>query len=397
MHKLFRFVVLIALVTVPLLAQRKNLGTYEVAVEKDVVPVRVSGSGELNSLAILAFRSHGRYLVRASDFAFDIRFAQLGANQVRVDIVRGREASPYFSQAVTGTSMRNALFRAADVAVAQTNGLGLRGFFASRLAFVGEGTGHKEVYTSDLFGGEVKRITNDRALVLSPRWSPDGSKILYTSYYHSGAPDIFQIDLNTYQRTTFASFRGTNSGARYSPNGAQVAMVLSGSGSPEIWVAGARGGTPRRLTRADAAKSSPCWSPDGTQLVFAMEPGPQIYAMSAAGGAPRRLFSGFRYQAEPDWSRADRNKLACTVAAPSGGYQIAVYDFGSGKAEVVSRAPFDGIEPSWLDDGRHLVYTARDRSSSVLCILDTASGKSTPITAGSPVGASMQASVLAPR
>jgi TolB protein len=126
-----------------------------------------------------------------------------------------------------------------------------------------------------------------------------------------------------------------------------------------------------------------------------MEPGPQLYEMSAAGGGPHRLFSGFSYQAEPDWSRADRNKIACTVR--SGGYQIAVFDFSTGKVEVVSHAPFDGIEPSWLDDGRHLVYTARDRSSSVLCILDTLSGKSTPITAGSPVGASMQASVLDPR
>ena len=181
-----------------------------------------------------------------------------------------------------------------------------------------------------------------------------------------------------------------------SPNGQQIAMVLSGTGSPEIWIANARGGAPVRKTHSESAKSSPCWSPDGSQLVFAMEPGPQLYTMAAGGGVPQRLGTGFRYTAEPDWSRADRNKVACTVH-DSGSYQVGVYDFSSGRAEVVSKAPFDGIEPSWLDDGRHLVYTARDRHTSVLCILDTVSGKSTPITDRSPVGASMQASVLDPR
>lgn len=395
MHKLFRFLALIALCAsaASLSAQTRKLGEVTIAVDKDTIAVRVSSATpELNGLAQLAFRSHGRYTVRATDVAYDIRFTAAGPTQVRVDILRGRETTPAFSEVVSGSTLRNALLKAADRAVEKTNGLGLRGFFAARLAFVGEGTGKKEVYVSDLYGGEVKRLTNDRALVLSPRWSPDGSRLIYTSYFRSGFPDIFQIDMNTFARTTFASFKGTNSGARFSPNGQQVAMVLSGSGSPEIWVGNARGGAPVRKTRSEAAKSSPCFSPDSSQLVFAMEPGPQLHVMSVAGGAPQRLRTGFSYSAEPDWSRTDRNKIACTVWA--GGYQIAVYDFSAGKAEVVSKAAFDGIEPSWLGDGRHLVYTARDRRSSVLCILDTVSGKSTPITDRSPVGNSMQASVL---
>jgi TolB protein len=392
MQRVFRLVLMVALVATPLFAQRK-LGEVVVAVDKNTIPVRVSAnSPELNRLAVLAFSAHGRYHVVASDYAYDIRFSQIGGSQVKVDIAKGRNPAPVFSETVSGTSARNALLRAADLAVEKTNGLGLRGFFTARLAFVGEGTGKKEIYVSDLFLGEVKKVTNDRALVLSPRWSPDGSRIVYTSYFRSGFPDIFEINLATYQRTTFASFRGTNSGARFSPNGQQVAMVLTGSGSPEIWVASAHGGTPMRRTRMDSVKSSPCWSPDGSQLVFAMEPGPQLYVMSASGGGLRRLVSGYSYTAEPDWSRANPTKIACTVRA--GNYQIALLDLSGGGAKVVSQAPFDGIEPSWLADGRHLVYTARDRNSSVLCILDTETGKSTPLTERSPVGPSMQASVL---
>lgn len=393
MHKILRWLVLVfGLSLAPLFAAR-DLGVVDVEVDKDTIPVRVSANTpELNGLAIAAFRSHGRYAVRGSDYAYDIRFTEVGSNQVRLDIMKGRQPAPAFSETVPGTSARNALLRAADLAVEKTNGLGLRGFFTARLAFVGEGSGHKEIYTSDLFLGDVKRITNDRALALSPRWSPDGSRILYTSFFRSGFPDIFQIDLRSYQRSTFASFRGTNTGARFSPNGAQVAMVLSGTGSSEVWVGSAHGGAPRRLTYSEEAKATPSWSPDGSRIVFAMQPGPQLYVIGAGGGAPQRLHTGYRYAAEPDWCPTDPSKIACTVA--DGGYQIAVYNSSTGQAEVVSKAPFDGIEPCWLADGRHLVYTARDRVSSVLCILDTVSGKSTPISARSVVGAAMQADVL---
>jgi TolB protein len=219
---------------------------------------------------------------------------------------------------------------------------------------------------------------------------------LYTSFYRSGFPDIFLIDLNTYQRTTFVSFKGTNSGAQFSPSGGQVAMILSGEGTPEIYISNAQGRQVSRKTRSDAVKSSPCFSPDGSRLVFAMEPGPQLYVMSASGGAMTRVTSGVSgYCAEPDWSRADPNKIAFTAKQGSR-FQIAVLDLSKRSSEIVGKATFDGVEPSWLADGRHLVYTARDRSTNVLCILDTETGKSTSITPKS-FGSAMKASVFGGR
>ena len=171
-------------------------------------------------------------------------------------------------------------------------------------------------------------------------------------------------------------------------------MILTGEGTPEVYVSDAQGRNVVRKTRSEFAKSSPCWSPDGSQIIFAMEPGPQLYVISAAGGVPRRLSVGFNYAAEPDWSRTNPNKIAFTVRVGSR-YQIAVFDTAAGKGQVVSKANFDGVEPSWLADGRHIVYTARDRTSSVLCILDSETGKSTRI---SPLDSSaLQAGVwLAP-
>jgi len=119
-----------------------------------------------------------------------------------------------------------------------------------------------------------------------------------------------------------------------------------------------------------------------------------LYVMSAAGGAPRRLPVGFGYAAEPDWSRTNPNKIACTVRVPGGKFQIAVYDQAAGRGQVVSKAAFDGVEPSWLADGRHVVYTARDHRTSVLCILDTETGRSTRITP--PDSAAQMAGVWLP-
>lgn len=399
MKKFLRLFLLLGLVAAPFVAsaQSGRVGEVRVDVDKNTIPIRVSAAtSDLQAIAQQAFGAHGRYKLVASGFTYDIRFTAVTPTQVRVDISRGT-GGVAASQVFNGATARAALYAAADYAVVQTNGLGLRGFFAARLAFVSERTGKKEVYTSDLFVGEARQITKDNVPVLKPRWSPDGAKIIFTSWFKSGSADIFEYNVNTYQRTTFASFKGTNMGARYSPTGRQVAMVLTGEGTPEIYVSDAQGRGVRRLTRSDSAKSSPAWSPDGTQLIFETEPGPQLHIISASGsGGTRRVQAGSTYAAEADWNMVDPNKIACTVRIAGGRYQISVADIARGTSKVVSSAGFDAIEPCWLADGRHLIYTARDRSTSVLCILDTETGKSTPIS-GSFGNATFQANVWTAR
>jgi TolB protein len=392
MQRLSQFFALALIIAAPLCAQRE-IGTIEVEADNRTVPVRVSGSTqELNNLAQKAFGSHGRYHIVASGFIYDIRFAPAGGSQVRVDISRGYGGDVVSSEVASGTTLREAFFAAADIAVAKTNGLGLRGYFSSKLTFIGDRTGHEEIYTSDLFFGDVKQITHDRAIAMTPRWSPDGEDIIYTSFFRSGFPDIFKINLGNYSRTTFVSFKGTNSGARFSPDGRQVAMVLSGEGEPEIYTSNAEGRGVSRRTHSDTTKASPCWSPDGSRLIFAMQPGPQLYVMSASGGSPHRVtFDSSGYCAEPDWSRTAPDKVVYTMKVGRS-YQIGVLDVSKEHGEQVSKAPFDGIEPSWLPDGRHVVYTARTPTTSVVCILDTETGKSTPVSPMS-FGPARQASV----
>jgi TolB protein len=405
LHKTLRVLAVgIALVTGSLIAQgTKDLGDVVISADFKTIPVTVTGSTpELNNLANLAFNAHGRYRRVASGGTFDIKFTAVGGNAVQVTVTKrspgvsvetkvdGRTyaatggssgGAVVLNQVVQGNSERNALLRAADVAVTATSGL--KGFFASRLAFISEYSGKSEVFTGDLFFGEVRQITKDNAQAITPRWSPDGRKILYTSFYKAGFPDIFLIDLNSLQRSTFVSFKGTNSGARFSPNGSQVAMVLSGEGNPEIYVSNAQGRGVARRTRTSTVEASPAWSPDGSRLVFTSDAagGPQLYVMSAAGGPAQRLATNISgYCAEPDWSFGDPNKIAFTTRVGSG-YKIAVYDMSKrGAATVVSKAPADAVEPSWMADGRHIIYTERAANSRSIYLLDTETGKRTRLS-----------------
>lgn len=373
-------------------AQERRMDDIVVIAESKSIPIVISGSPELKNLADLAFGSHGAFRRVANGGTFAVNFAAAGANQVIVTISRG--TSTVHTQTVSGSSPRNALLRAADVAVSKM--AGLRGFFAGKLAFVAERGGQQTIMTGDLFFGEVQSHPVQGKQIVGPRWSPDGGKIIFTSY-RTGFPDIYALDLRARSLNTLVSLKGTNSGGRLSPDGSRLAMVLSGEGNPEIYVGNAQGRQIKRLTNNQSVEASPAWSPDGSRLIFTSDAagGPQLYVMSSAGGAMQRLQTNVsRYCAEPDWSRADPNKIVFT-AAVGRGYQMAVYDLKTGAGKIVSKAPMDAVEPVWLADGRHAVCTFRSASSRALFIVDTETGKSTRLSPAA-LGNAWNASYLAP-
>ncbi len=386
MRNAFRLLLCLALV-VPAFAQL-DIGTVDVKATGDAIPVTVTaGSPDLQNLALTAFNAHGRFRPVASGGSYAINFAPLGPTQVSVAITRN--GAPVFSQTATGTNQRNALLRAADAAVTKITGL--RGWFAGKLAFIGDRTGKSEVYTSDLFFGDLFKWTSDGKQVLSPRWSPDGRQVVYTSY-RTSFPDIYVVDFVNRRVSLLASFKGTNSGGRFSPDGTRLAMVLSGEGNPEVYVGNAQGRGLKRLTTNQSVEASPTFSPDGSRLLFVSDAagGPQLYTMPATGGAMSRLPTNIsKYCAEPDWSAADPSKIVFT-AGVGRGYQIAVFDLKSGTSKIVSKAPTDAIEPVWLADGRHVLCTFRAANTRSLYIVDTESGKATRLSptafgnAGSP-------------
>jgi TolB protein len=246
---------------------------------------------------------------------------------------------------------------------------GQKGIALSRVAFVADRTGHKEIYTCDYDGARALQLTHDGAISVSPALSEDGRRLAYTGY-QSGYADIYLVDLASGARNRIIKFPGTNSGAAFSPDGSRIACTLSKDGNPEIYVTGISGDSPHRLTRSRGVESSPTWSPNGSELIYSSDEtgGPQLYRISIEGGAGRLLSTGNGYNTQPNWS-PDGRKVAFNVRS-GGGFQVAILDLASGSTHG---SVAEGLNPVWGPDSRHIIFSR----GTGLYLFDTVTGRET--------------------
>ncbi|MBO7520798.1 MAG: PD40 domain-containing protein, partial [Opitutales bacterium] len=308
-------------------------------------------------------------------FNIEISKAQNGGVELKIN-----GAKP-FAQTVYGSSAANSAAKACDLIVRKI--LGEPSYFTGTLAFVSDRTGHTEIYTSDMLFQNIRAITKDKSDSMLPHWSPDGSKIIYTGYFRTKLMDLYEIDLRSKTRKTFASFKGTNTGGAFSPDGSKVAMVLTASGNAEIWTCSA-GATAKnnlkQLTKTSAAEASASWSPNGKELIFSSDQmgGPQIYTMPSDGGQMKRIPTNISgYCSEPDWNKRRPNLIAFTTAQ-NGAFQIAVYDFDTKQSKVITTGGSSSM-PKWTNDGRHIIFTKTNGKSRSLYIVDSITQKQTAL------------------
>lgn len=363
---------------------QRDLDAIIVGVNRDTTSVVVrSNDSRVLALAKTAFNVHGAYRVvgSMSDASFAISIDPVGGSGAKISISSGSPEKVQFSQTLAGTSQRNAVFRAVDLAIKKTSGL--PGIFAGKLAFVSEVTGAQEIFVSDLLFGEIQKLTSDNSEVLRPRWSPDGRYILFTSY-RKGYPDIYRLDRSSNRLEELVSLTGSNLSARYSPDGDRVAMVLTGGGNAEVYIGDSKAGRRERWTRSSGDESAPTWSPDGRQICVASGQNGknQLYTASATSFPAnlRRVPTNVSgYCAEPDWNPVDSNMLVFT-AAEGRGYQIAVHNFDKAGSVKITSEQGLAVEPHWLADGRHIIYTLKTDSSKRIVMMDTATLKRTVIS-----------------
>ncbi len=242
------------------------------------------------------------------------------------------------------------------------------GIALSKVAFVADRTGHKEIYTCDYDGARTLQLTHDGTISVSPALSPDGRRLAYTGY-QSGYADIYLVDLASGARNRIIKYPGTNSGAAFSPEGNLIACTLSKDGNPEIYITGLNGDSARRLTRGRGVESSPTWSPSGSEIIYSSDErgGPQLFRIPVSGGAGRSLPTGFGYNTQPNWSPDGKS---VTFNVRSGGFQIAILDLESSSTRV---AVSDGENPVWGPDSRHIIFSR----ANGLFLFDTVSGRET--------------------
>ncbi len=257
---------------------------------------------------------------------------------------------------------------------------GRKGIFTTRLLFISDKDGNKEVYMSDYDGKNAVKITRNRSINLSPQWAPDGSRIIYVSY-KKGSPNLHMLDLRTGKDTVVSGRPGINIGGRFSPDGAKVALTLSGDKSPELYMLDLNTGEYKRLTDNYGIDVSPSWSPDGGRLAYVSDVSgnPHIFVLDLLSGNAKRLTFNGKYNSSPAWSPDGR--LIAWSRSDSGPFNIWVMQpDGSGATQLT----FEGSNrsPSWSPDGRYLVYSSASRGSSSLYIMRPDGTGQTKLTTG---------------
>ena len=241
-----------------------------------------------------------------------------------------------FSQAPLGeglqfvgpaASWRRMAHTVADQVYSRITGEG--GYFDTRVAFIAEegpkNARLKRLAIMDYDGANVQFLTDSRSLVLAPRFSPAGDRILYTSY-ESGFPQVYLMDVATVQRRPLEAIPGGNMtfSPRFSPTGETVVLSLEESGNSDIYALDLATGTRSRMSEKPSIDTAPSYSPDGSQIVFESDRSgnQQHYVMGAGGGEVRRISARSGRYGTPVWS--PRGDLIAFTKQENGRFHIGV-------------------------------------------------------------------------
>jgi TolB protein len=236
---------------------------------------------------------------------------------------------------------------------------GEKGYFDTRIVFVSESGPKdkriKKLAIMDQDGANVRTLTGGKDLVLTPRFSPNKQEVTYMSF-DGDKPAIYLLQLETGQREKVGDFPGITIAPRFSPDGQKVVMsLLQDDGSANLYTMDLRSRAVTRLTQSAAIDTGASYSPDGAQIVFESDRGgkQQLYVMSAGGSEPNRISFGDGAYSTPVWS--PRGDLIAFTKQSGGQFSIGIMKT-DGSGERILTTGFHNEGPTWAPNGRVLAF-----------------------------------------
>lgn len=281
-----------------------------------------------------------------------------------LDTIKAGQLSS-LSDAVTPKNTRLQAHRIADDIYQKLTGV--RGAFATRIAYVNENRAARDyrLEVADADGEGVHVAVRSNEPIISPSWSPDGTKVAYVSF-EQRKPVIYVQDLVTGARRVVSNQKGSNSAPSWSPDGSKLAIALSKDGNTQVYVVNADGSGLRRLSNSNGIDTEPQWSPDGQTIYFTSDRsgGPQIYKMSANGGNATRVTFNGSYNISP--RVASDGKTLAWISQRDGGFSLYAMDLASGQE---LRLADGATEPSFSPNGKYIMYATKGGGRASLAVV----------------------------
>lgn len=270
-----------------------------------------------------------------------------------------------FSMAATPQYMRVTAHKIADDVFEKLTGI--RGIFSTRIAYVTKNKRGYQLEVADADGEGVQVAFRSKEPIMSPSWSPDGSKIAYVSF-ELKKPVVYVQNLVTGTRNLAANYKGNNSAPVWSPDGKKLALALSRDGNTQVYTVNHDGSDLKRMTNSNGIDTEPQYSADGQTIYFTSDRsgGPQIYRMNASGGEARRVTFSGSYNIAPRIS-PDGQTLAY-ISRRDGKFQLYALDLGSNQ-ELRLTDTEDDDSPSFAPNSKYLLYSTEQRGRGTLGVV----------------------------
>lgn len=243
---------------------------------------------------------------------------------------------------------------------------GEAGFFDTKIVYIAEsGPPTNRIFRlaiMDQDGENHSFLTDGRAIVTSPRFSPTSQEITYLSYFNN-KPRVYIFNLDTGQQEVLGDFPNMTFAPRFSPDGRRIVMSQAQGGNSDIYVMDLATRRAQRVTTNPAIDTSASFSPDGRFIAFNSDRGgsPQIYVMNAQGGDVSRISFGRGHYGSPVWS--PRGDQIAFVRIGGGQFSLGVMR-PDGTRERTLDSAFVIDTPTWSPNGRYVMYYTRGRTDS---------------------------------